>query len=72
MRKAARTVDDGDDVDRGGLNHVVDAIGLHDQLERAMGSGTIEEGGLLEILSNDPRATHKVFDALSDSINTPE
>lgn len=27
---------------------------------------------LLEVLSNDPRTTHKVFDALPDSINTPE
>jgi len=27
---------------------------------------------LLEVLSNDPRATHKVFAALPDSVNTPE
>ena len=27
---------------------------------------------LLEILSNDPRSTHKVFAALPDSVNTPE
>jgi len=27
---------------------------------------------LLEVLSNDPRVTHKVFAALPDSVNTPE
>ncbi len=27
---------------------------------------------LLEVLSNDPRSTHKIFAALPDSVNTPE